>query len=84
MNIYERSSVRKALLPATIVLVACIHLQHILVQKEAQIGYRFKMIDLLAGKIDVAAVSIMRSIRYTASVTRSEQRYATPPGALLV
>jgi hypothetical protein len=31
-----------------------------------------------------ASTSIMRSIRYAASVIRNEQAYATPPGALLV
>ena len=31
-----------------------------------------------------AALSTRRSIRYEASVTRNEQRYATPPGALFV
>jgi hypothetical protein len=29
-------------------------------------------------------ISTMRSIMCTASVTRNEQRYATPPGGLLV
>jgi hypothetical protein len=31
-----------------------------------------------------AAFCTRRSIRYEASVTRNEQRYATPPGALFV
>ena len=31
-----------------------------------------------------ASTSIIRSMKYDASVTRNEQRYATPPGALLV
>jgi hypothetical protein len=31
-----------------------------------------------------ASASTMRSTRYAASVTRNEQRYATPPGALFV
>jgi hypothetical protein len=34
--------------------------------------------------ISYAAVCTRRSIRYEASVTRNEQRYATPPGALFV
>ena len=32
----------------------------------------------------VGRTSTRRSIRYEASVTRNEQRYATPPGALFV
>ncbi len=31
-----------------------------------------------------ASMSTIRSIAWTASVTRNEQRYATPPGGLLV
>ena len=32
----------------------------------------------------IASTSIMRLMKYAALVTRKEQRYATPPGALLV
>ena len=34
--------------------------------------------------ISIASAWTIRSTRYTASVIRNEQRYATPPGALFV